>query len=311
MPELPEVTVIVEGLNKKLKGLVLESVEYDWPKKFYWGKFSIGDLRGAKVLGVRRLGKVVIIDLDSGIVGKRDIREKQLKPTILPPHHPKNLSILIHLKLTGQLIYQDAKTRIAGGHPIPPLKLPVPNKTTRVTFAFSNGGHLYFNDIRKFGWVKVVESEDDKIRQAIGMELGPDPLVMSYEKFRERIGKRAQSRIKKLLMDQSFIAGVGNIYSDEALWRAKIHPKRSTISLSLLEIRKLYDGIRESLKLAIEKGGSSANAFVDSGGERGLYLLFAKAYHMTGKACSRCKTPIVREKMDGRSAHFCPKCQRI
>ena len=112
-------------------------------------------------------------------------------------------------------------------------------------------------------------------------------------------------------MDQSFIAGVGNIYSDEALWRAKIHPRRSAISLKPLEVRRLYDGIRESLKLAIEKGGSSANAFIDSGGERGLYLSFAKAYHMTGKPCSRCKTPIVREKMDGRSAHFCPTCQKL
>ena len=300
MPELPEVTVIVNGLNKKLKGLVLESIEYDWPKKFYWGKFSIKDLRGAKITGVDRRGKVVVINTD------------------------KKITILIHLKLTGQLIYQDAKTRIAGGHPIPPLNLPSPNKTTRVTFDFGNGGptssrkvglggasHLYFNDMRKFGWVKIAGSEESKVKEAIGMDLGPDPLKMKYEEFEARIKKKPQARIKKLLMDQSFIAGVGNIYSDEGLWRAKIHPKRSAISLSPLEIRKLYDGIRESLKLAIDKGGSSANSYVDSGGERGLYLSFAKAYHMTGKPCARCKTLIVREKMDGRSAHFCPNCQKL
>ena len=306
MPELPEVTVITGQLNKKLKGLTLESIEYDWSKKFYWGKFSIDDLRGAKVLRVRRLGKVVVIDLVSRSVGQLVGR---------------SMSILIHLKLTGQLIYQDKKTRIAGGHPIPPLNLPVPNKTTRVTVTFTNDGHLYFNDIRKFGWVKIVGVDksqpeadrllDEKIKEAIGMELGPDPLVMSFEEFCERLEKKGQSRIKKLLMDQSFIAGVGNIYSDEALWRAKIHPRRSAISLKPLEVRRLYDGIRESLKLAIEKGGSSANAFIDSGGERGLYLSFAKAYHMTGKPCARCRTPIVREKMDGRSAHFCPRCQKL
>jgi formamidopyrimidine-DNA glycosylase len=221
------------------------------------------------------------------------------------------LTILIHLKLTGQLIYQDAKTRVAGGHPIPPLNLSVPNKTTRVTFAFTNGGHLYFNDVRKFGWVKIVESEESKVKEAIGAELGPDPLKMSFEEFANRLKKRGQVRIKKLLMDQSFISGVGNIYSDEALWRAKIHPKRSAISLSPLEVRELYDGIRESLKLAIEKGGSSASAYVDSGGEKGLYLSFARAYHMTGKPCARCKIPIVREKIDGRSAHFCPACQKL
>lgn len=304
MPELPEVTVIVNQLDKKLKGLILESIETDWPKKFYWGKFSIKDLKGAKIVGVERRGKVVLIKVSK--VSK-------------VPKVPKELTILIHLKLTGQLIYQDKRTRIAGGHPIPPLNLAVPNKTTRVTFTFTNpstssgqvAGHLYFNDVRKFGWVKIVESEESKIKEAIGTELGPDPLVMSYEQFKERLVKRGQSRIKKLLMDQKFISGVGNIYSDEALWRAKIHPKRSTVSLSPSEVKALYNGVQESLKLAIEKGGSSASAYVDSGGEKGLYLSFAKAYHMTGSPCARCKTPIVREKIDGRSAHYCPNCQKL
>src|SRR3990167_9448279 len=203
MPELPEVTVIVNQLNRKLKGLVLDSIEYDWPKKFFLAagpdgplarregdKWIIEDLRGERVEKVERIGKIVSIKVSN------DIR------------------ILIHLKLTGQLIYQDAKTRIAGGHPIPPLNLAVPNNTTRVTFTFTNGWHLYFNDIRKFGWVKIVENKKTKVEEAIGMELGPDPQVMSYEQFRKRLEKRGQSRIKKLLMDQSFIAGVGNIYSD-------------------------------------------------------------------------------------------------
>ena len=286
MPELPEVTVITEQLNKKLRGLVLESIEYDWSKKFDWGKFSIKDLKGQKIEKVERAGKIVLIRLGNQI------------------------TVLIHLKLTGQLIYQDAKTRVAGGHPIPPLNLPVPNKTTRVTFTFTNQGHLYFNDVRKFGWVKIVETSELKIKEAIGIELGPDPLEMDFEEFRQRLTARGQSRIKKLLMDQTFISGVGNIYSDEALWNAKIHPRRSPASLSDSEVKALFEGIRESLNLAIEKGGSSASAFVDSGGERGLYLSYAHAYHITGKPCSRCKTPIVREKIDGRSAHFCPFCQK-
>lgn len=298
MPELPEVTVITEQLNKKLKGLTLESVEYDWPKKFYWGRrpggpsgpegsFSIGDLKGTKITDVERRGKVILINTD------------------------KKITILIHLKLTGQLIYQDKKTRVGGGHPIPPLNLPVPNKTTRVTFAFAGGGHLYFNDMRKFGWVKVVASDEKSIKDAIGTELGPDPLRMKYEEFESRIKQKPQARIKKLLMDQTFISGVGNIYSDEALWRAQIHPKRSVISLTDGEIKAIYKGIVDSFKLAISKGGSSANSFVDGRGEKGLYLTYARAYHMTGKPCARCKTPIVREKMDGRSAHFCPHCQKL
>src|SRR3990167_9663789 len=122
MPELPEVTVITGQLNKKLKGLTLESIGYDWPKKFYWGKFSIDDLRGAKVLGVRRLGKVVVIDLTKD----ERLKTKVNKSVSHSSLDISRVSILIHLKLTGQLIYQDAKTRITGGHPIPPLNLPVP-----------------------------------------------------------------------------------------------------------------------------------------------------------------------------------------
>lgn len=284
MPELPEVTVVVNGLSKTIKGLILDSVEYDWPKKFIWNGFSAKDLKGTKVKDVRRLGKVVIIDL-----GK--------------------IAVVIHLKLTGQLIYQDEKTRFAGGHPIPPLNLPTPNQSTRATFSFTDDGHLYFNDLRKFGWVKIVKNNEEEIKKAIGNELGPDPLLMRFEEFCLRLKKKPQSRIKKLLMDQQFVAGIGNIYADEGLWRAKIHPKRLVISLKDAEVKALFDGIRDSMNLSIEKGGSSANSFIDHRGEKGLYLSFANAYHMTGKPCKRCKTPIVREKMDGRSAHFCPKCQ--
>src|SRR3989338_3933806 len=252
MPELPEVTVIVNQLDKKLKGLVLDSIEYDWPKKFDWGKYSIADLKGAKVLGVERRGKVVLINFQFPISNFQ-------------------FPILIHLKLTGQLIYQDEKTRIAGGHPIPPLNLPVPNKTTRVTFGFTNGGHLYFNDIRKFGWVRIIENGKLKIENFF-KDMGPDALEISYGEFRERLVKKPKARIKKLLMDQTFVSGIGNIYSDESLWLAKIHPARAVGSLSDSEIKALYKGIQDSLKLAIDKGGSSANSFVDSGGEAGLFL---------------------------------------
>jgi len=287
MPELPEVTVITNQLNNKLKGLVLEGIEYDWPKKFSWGKYSIKDLKGSKVAGVERLGKIVLFRFDN------------------------NITVLMHLKLTGQLIYQDKKTRLSGGHPLPPLNLPAPNKSTRVTFSFTNGGHLYFNDVRKFGWVKIVESLESNVEDAIGTKLGPDALTVNFNDFCERLKAKSKGRIKKTLMDQNVIAGIGNIYSDEGLWRAKIHPKRLVGSLSDVEFKALYKGIRSVLKLAIEKGGSSSNAYVDSGGERGLYLSFGKAYHMTGKPCSRCKTRIVREKIDGRSAHYCPNCQKL
>lgn len=291
MPELPEVTVIVNGLNRKLKGLEFSGVEFDWPKKFLWGEYSIEDLKGAKVKGVERKGKVVIINLAH-------------------PGGGAGISILIHLKLTGQLIYQDSKTRLAGGHPLPPLNLSSPNKTTRATFEFTNGGHLYFNDLRKFGWVKVVKSEKQEVISAIGV-LGPDALEISFGDFSERLKAKGQWRIKKLLMDQTFISGVGNIYADESLWLAKVHPARPVVSLTEREMKAIHKGIHDSMTLSIKKGGSSANSFVGSGGEKGLFLTFAKAYHMTGRPCGRCKTPITRKKMDGRSAHFCPNCQKL
>ncbi len=327
MPELPEVTVIVNSLDKVIKGLVIESIEYDWKPKFYWNGFSIKDLKGAKVKDVRRWGKVIIIDLEkTGPVSSfppasaRSIKKPKgnqsdkadLRAVGGPSTSATRFSIVIHLKLTGQLIYQDKKIRVSGGHPIPPLNKPAPNSTTRATFVFSNEGHLYFNDMRKFGWVKIVKSDEQSIKDAIGkVELGPDPMTMKVDEFVTRIKKKPQSRIKKLLMDQAFVAGVGNIYSDEALWRAKVHPKRSVVSLTDSEIRAIFKGLIDSFKLAIEKGGSSANSFVDGRGEKGLYLTFAKAYHMTGKPCERCGTGIVRQKMDGRSAHFCPKCQPV
>lgn len=321
MPELPEVTVIVNQLDKKLKGLVIKSIEYDWPKKFLWGhrpggssgpegKFSIKDIKGAKVEKVERMGKVVVMRLVGGSVGKWDSRKAQKEPTNQSTYKPTDLSILIHLKLTGQLIFVGKNSRVGGGHPLPPLNKPVPNTTTRATFTFTNREKLYFNDMRKFGWVKIVESEKLKDESYI-KKLGPDPLKMKFEEFRERLKTKRQGRIKKTLMDQSVISGVGNIYSDEGLWRAKVNPRRSIESLTESELKAIYKGVRESFRIAIEKGGSSDSAYIDSGGEKGLYLSFGKAYHMTGKPCARCKTPIVREKMDGRSAHYCPNCQKL
>lgn len=311
MPELPEVTVIVRGLDKKLNGLIFKSVEYDWPKGFQWGDYSEKDLKGARVLGVRRLGKVVVISCKGTNVSEVSKVSKV----------PQEFSILIHLKLTGQLVYQDKKTRIAGGHPIPPLNLPSPNKTTRATFEFTNGGptspkglrgtsHLYFNDMRKFGWVRIIESGKLKDESFL-KNLGPDALEISVKEFSERLKAKSQSRIKKLLMDQAFISGVGNIYADESLWLAKVHPSRPVASLTEAEIKAIHKGIQDSMNLSIEKGGSSANSYVGSGGEKGLFLNFANAYHMTGLPCKRCKTLIIRKKMDGRSAHFCPKCQKL
>lgn len=330
MPELPEVTVVVNGLNKKLRGLTFSGVEFDWPKGFRWGKYTDKDLKGAKVKNVERRGKVVVINCSRNISSSHSRSNRESDPRVREDDKTGKFSILIHLKLTGQLIYQDEKTRVAGGHPLPPLNLPSPNKSTRATFEFTNlpagrqaVGHLYFNDLRKFGWVKFVptapatpersdggQADEEWVRKYIGV-LGPDALEISFEDFRQRLKSKSKSRIKKLLMDQTFVSGIGNIYADESLWLARVHPARAVASLSDAEIKALYKGIHDAMEMAIAKGGSSANSFVGSGGEKGLFLSFARAYHMTGRPCARCGTLITRKKMDGRSAHFCPACQRL
>jgi len=288
MPELPEVETIKEELKRKIVGLEFSGIEVLAPKLFQWNNLSQKDLIGAKIKNIWRRAKVLVFELSN------------------------SKSLVMHLKLTGQLIYEDKKTRIAGGHPIPPLNQPVPNNTTHIIFSFKNGGKLYFNDLRKFGWVKFLLSQRVSTLKEMA-EFGPEPFDKDFtqEEFKSRLSKHPTQQIKPLLMDQKFVAGIGNIYSDEALWLAKIHPLRRVSTLNGGEISALYKGIRESLEKAIRLGGASRHAFVRTGGEAGLYLDYANAYHMTGKPCKRCKTPIKRIKIGGRSAHFCPKCQKL
>lgn len=288
MPELPEVETVKKELKEKIVGLEFSDIEVKAAKLFQWNNLSQKDLIGAKIKNIWRRAKILVFELSNG------------------------KSLVMHLKLTGQLIYEDKKTRIAGGHPIPPLNEPVPNKTTHIIFSFTNGGRLYFNDLRKFGWVKLLPSQKVSTLREM-TEFGPEPLEETFtlEEFKKRLTKYPNQKIKPLLMDQKFIAGIGNIYSDEALWLARLHPLRRVATLSDEEISALYKGIKESLEKAIKLGGASRHAFIRTGGEAGLYLDYANAYHMTGKPCKRCQTPIRRIKLGGRSAHFCPKCQKM
>ncbi len=291
MPELPEIETITRGLDREVVGQTITKIEVVVPKMFVWNSLKESNLKGAKIMDVKRVAKMIVMNLSS------------------------DTSLVFHLKLTGQLIYLDADTRIAGGHPLPPLNLPVPNKTTHIIFTLKDAkgqiGHLYFNDLRKFGWVKFVPT--DKINELTSVgEVGPDPFDKKWtlDEFKIRLGRRRGAVIKTLLMDQKFLAGVGNIYSDEALWLAKIHPKRAAGSLTNSEVEKLYHAIKESLLIGIKHKGASSSSFVNLGGEKGTFLTYANAYHHTGLPCKRCRTPIVRLKVGSRTAHFCPACQK-
>lgn len=288
MPELPEVETVRIGLSRLLPGKVITDVEYDWQKSFPNSKSDVSKfLIGAEILNIKRRAKVLLIELSS------------------------KYSLIIHLKMTGQLVFRSSGVSFGAGHPNGSLVGGLPDKSTRVTFTFSDDTRLYFNDQRKFGWVRLLPTAEvpniDFMKR-----VGPEPLAADFspQLFRERLAKRQNSSIKAALLDQSVIAGIGNIYADESLWGAQIHPSKLVKNLSSSKMNTLFDQICEILELAIKKGGSTDRNYVDAEGKRGSYLKFARVFRQEGKPCQRCGTTIIKTRVAGRGTHFCPKCQK-
>jgi len=221
------------------------------------------ELNGKKIVKVRRRAKILIIDFSD------------------------SSSLLFHLKLTGQLIFNGKRT-----------------KHTRKVFKFSDGSQLVFNDVRKLGWWKKI-----KDTKKIEKQFGPEALEINPETFKTLLRKRPRSKIKPLLMDQKFIAGIGNIYSDEILFAAKVGPSRLVKTLTGREVQSIFQNIKKILKAAIKRQGSSVKHYLDAYGQKGDYVKYHKVYHRD--KCSVCSTDIKRIKIGGRSAHFCPKCQKL
>jgi len=281
MPELPEVETIREGLRDRLVGKRLINVENLSPKQLIG---DVADAVGQTVKKIERQGKVLILNL-------------------------RESSLLFHLKMTGQLILvENGEPELSGGHPVPKFGSEVPNKTTRIILRFSGQETLYFNDLRKFGWLKVLSTAEVKNEPLI-KSLGPEPLSAGFTKpyLAERSAKKS-GPIKGFLLDQTIIAGIGNIYADEALWYARIRPDRPAGSLNEAEVGRLYTATNKAIELGIKHRGTSFDSYVTIEGERGNYLHHAKAYHQT--ECARCKGPIEKKKIAGRTAHFCPRCQK-
>ncbi|MFA5271436.1 MAG: DNA-formamidopyrimidine glycosylase [Candidatus Omnitrophota bacterium] len=196
--------------------------------------------------------------------------------------------LAIHLKMSGQLIYPGKNTKL-----------------TRVIFNFSDGKTLDFNDGRLFAELRLV-SDWQKLKFI--QSLGPEPFDLSLDKFEVMLGAK-KTKIKPLLLDQTFVSGVGNIYANEALFRAKIHPARSANSLSIKEKELLFKELKETLKEAIAHKGSSVDQYVQLSGEDGGYAKYHKVYDRDKKSCLKCKTPIQRISLGGRGTYFCPHCQ--
>lgn len=290
MPELPEVETVRIGLQEFLTGQSVKSVDCDWPKSLPVERAVVeSKLIGAKIESVDRRGKLIIIPLSSGY------------------------SMLIHLKMTGQLVYRPNTGKgFGGGHPNDSLIDKLPDKSTRVVIKLTNGT-LFFNDQRKFGWVKLEPTKDLEKNNAFLLKLGPEPLEDSYsfDEFKTAIRRRSKTSIKAAILDQAVLAGVGNIYADEALFAARIHPATKVGQVSTIKLKRLYNAIREVMKLSISLGGSSDRNYVDAKGNKGSYLKFAKVFRREGQTCPICGTEIVKIRVAGRGTHICPRCQRL
>lgn len=288
MPELPEVETVRTGLSQFLPGKQVAKVWHDWDKGFPNTAVDVQQfLVGAKVLAVRRRAKVLLIDLDT------------------------EYTLVIHLKMTGQLVYRGDHERFGAGHPNDSLVGDLPDRSTHVIFTFTDGSKLFFNDQRKFGWVRLMPTVEVE-QLDFFRTVGPEPLAADFSAtdFRQRLLRRPKSRIKPVLLDQSVIAGIGNIYADESLWGAKIHPETLVQDIPVKQLDDLYAAMQQVLQLSIEKGGSTDRNYVNAEGKRGSYLTFANVFRREGKPCPRCGTTIIKTQVAGRGTHLCPHCQK-
>ena len=343
MPELPEVETIKNDLKKAILGKKIAGVEVRDKKAV---KNSLADflkaLAGNSFAGINRIGKLLIFSLKrAAIPPRRDAHTNNNK-------NEDGKYLLIHLKMTGQLIYITPppptpsfvrrgnlriKERglnppmplaslklwrsgpllkgvdiIAGGHSFPEAE-DHPTKFTRAIFKFADGATLYFNDMRRFGYLKIADKDELKKIEA---EYGVDPLNkdFKYENLR-KIFQNRKITVKQALMDQKLMAGIGNIYSDEILFAARVKPTRPVNSLKEAEIKKIFSVIRPILKKAIKHRGTSFSDYVDGQGRRGNFTSFLKIYgRKAGEKCPVCGGPVRAAKIGGRTAKFCPKCQK-
>jgi formamidopyrimidine-DNA glycosylase len=213
--------------------------------------------------------------------------------------------------MTGQLVFrQSAGESFGAGHPNDSLIGELPDKSTRVTFTFTDGSRLFFNDQRKFGWVKLV-SLASLADQPFLVRLGPEALAQdfSFEEFRTRLQRHSRTSIKAAILDQTVLAGVGNIYADEGLFMARIHPATPVERVSAVKLKRLYSALREVMQLSIDLGGSSDRNYVDAEGRKGSYLKFAQVFRRDKQPCPRCGQMIKKIRVAGRGTHVCEHCQ--
>ena len=293
MPELPEVQTIVDDLNKKVKVLTITDVWTDWPKYFKRSPRGFENFKktviGKKIIKIWRIGKNIIFDLSG------------------------DKKILVHQKMTGHLLV--GKWNLEHGVWISVQKGLLTEKVNgyiHVMFWLSRGKMLGLSDLRKFAKIIVVDAKDFNNLEDV-KHIGPDPLKpdFKFNDFKNLIIKK-RGPIKKILMNQNVVSGIGNIYADEILFTARIHPLKKTEKLSEKELKTIFKATKKILKKAVLLRGTSTSDFRDTSGRRGRYGDVLLVYQREGKKCSnKCGEVIKRIKIGGRSAHFCPACQKV
>ena len=288
MPEGPEVETIRRGLELGAVGQVIARVETLWPKSLLADDAPVAEVvAGATITHAERRAKVLILRLSSGF------------------------SLLFHLKMTGQLVLVKSDgERFAGGHPTESMQGELPDKSTRVILELESGDRLYFNDQRKFGWVKVLPTnkiETESLIKKLGPEVLSDQFTVGY--LAAQLKRRGRSMIKPVILDQTVVGGIGNIYADETLHLARLHPERRAGTLTPTEIERLWSAAREIIALGIEHGGTSFSHYVNALGGRGDYLEHARVFRRQGQPCPVCGATILKIRVAGRGTHYCPVCQ--
>lgn len=283
MPELPEVETVVRGLRSAVAGRTIDRVHVSAPPRSLFISPSLGSrpfdqiLAERRILDITRRGKNILLALSGDV------------------------TLWVHLKMTGRFLY------VRTGEAL--------DKHDLVVFDFrrekgcDNGLHLRFNDYRRFGRLRLYPNGELWQQEGLG-DLGPEPLELSAGDFVSLCRSRSRM-IKAALLDQTFIAGLGNIYADESLYASRIHPLRLTSSISRKKLAELHGHIQRLLRLAIKKMGTSVDTYAGVNGQPGSFQKYLKAYGREGESCDRCGRLIVRKKIGARSAHFCPSCQRI
>lgn len=286
MPELPEVETVRLQLLRKVLNKPIQKIEVFHPRSVANDSSFAKKITGNSISHIDRIGKLLIFSFSN----------------------QKNLFLLVHLKMTGQFFYADKNGIVGGGHTMSESDFKLPHKHTRVAFYFTDGSTLYFNDMRLFGYIKIATASEVEIAKA---KFGQEPISEDFDvdSFVTRIRKR-KTTVKAALLDQKFVAGLGNIYVDEALFMAKVRPTRKANTLTKSEARAIASDSVAVLKKSISVGGTTFQHFKDTDGGNGNFIDHLQVFGKQKTPCGVCGTEIQKIRVAGRGTHYCPTCQK-